>query len=530
MTALLVKTLLKERFSLGRLFGQKIAKSKTQSFLMIGIMIYAFGVTSLSNGMLNYERALALIEINQLQQLLLNLFTQLTSIGFLLGFFQAQGYLFQYKDFDLLGSLPIPQKSITTSKLFIMMIFVYVFAGIIVLPIYIIWWVFVMPPIWHLLIFIPLFLLAPLPALLVGSLISFLIRKLTQRLVNANVLQTIFSVLFMISFVLLSTVSPMFWSTWLPLPILNFFEQSNLFQVWFVDALNQESLLSFGLFVIAHIVLLEIFVYAMSGPLLRVNQNRSQAAVRSNYKVPKQIRPILFHFIYKEWQRFIGTSVYFLNAGIGIIMILAIPFFALFVPGLISELSTTLLNSNMHPFWVWFFVGGFALSTVYTPAVSLSLEGKNFGLLKTLPIEPMMVFKGKIVFNLLLTIPAIVFATIVLGVLFSLPFLIILLGIVSLILLATFLSILFLFFNLWFPRFDYHHEVEVVKQSLAALLAIFGGFALLIMFGWIVFGLLNTWTIIEQLLLIISLETIMTIVIWLYLKSISQKRWQELTI
>ena len=109
MYGLLLKTFLKDRLSIHRLFGQKIARSKFQSILMIGLLFYAFGVTASSSIFLNYEIGLGLQQVDQLSQLLFNLYSQLASLGFLFGFFQAQGYLFQYKDFDLLGTLPISQ-------------------------------------------------------------------------------------------------------------------------------------------------------------------------------------------------------------------------------------------------------------------------------------------------------------------------------------------------------------------------------------------------------------------------------------
>ena len=125
MYGLLLRTFIKERLSLHRLFGQKIARSKLQSILMVGLLIYAFGVTGFSSIFLSYEIALGLETINQLSQLLLNLYGQLASLGFLFGFFQAQGYLFQYKDFDLLGTLPISQKVVIATKLTMMLVFVY---------------------------------------------------------------------------------------------------------------------------------------------------------------------------------------------------------------------------------------------------------------------------------------------------------------------------------------------------------------------------------------------------------------------
>jgi ABC-2 type transport system permease protein len=41
------------------------------------------------------------------------------------------------------------------------------------------------------------------------------------------------------------------------------------------------------------------------------------------------------------------------------------------------------------------------------------------------------------------------------------------------------------FINLAVPKFEFSNEVEVIKQSIASLLAVFGGFALLVTFGFL---------------------------------------------
>jgi len=132
----------------------------------------------------------------------------------------------------------------------------------------------------------------------------------------------------------------------------------------------------------------------------------------------------------------------------------------------------------------------FCLSTVYTPAISLSLEGNNFGLLKTLPIKGETIMSAKIIFNLLIEVPVIIF---------TFPFAAIGLGLDLWTSLASFLavisfavltSIFFAWLNLFFPRFDFKSEAEIVKQSMSAFIAVFAGFGIIALEGAILFGLI----------------------------------------
>ncbi|MFZ9704366.1 MAG: hypothetical protein ACO3BB_03780, partial [Bacilli bacterium] len=212
MYGLLLKTFLRERLSVQRLFGQKIARSTIQRWLMVGLLIYAFGVTAFSTVFLQYEIGVGLLAVNQLDQMLYQGFSQLASLGFLFGFFQAQGYLFQYKDFDLLGPLPIPQRTIILSKISMMLVFVYLFALVMAIPTFGVWGYLTNASLLQWILFVPMALVAPIPLMLLGSFVSYGIRKMTQAWVNANVLQSIFSVLFILTFAGFSYFS----NQWLP--------------------------------------------------------------------------------------------------------------------------------------------------------------------------------------------------------------------------------------------------------------------------------------------------------------------------
>ena len=59
------------------------------------------------------------------------------------------------------------------------------------------------------------------------------------------------------------------------------------------------------------------------------------------------------------------------------------------------------------PFIIYFFIGMIA-TTVCSP----SLEGKNYWIVQSLPIEKKTVYKGKMLFNMYLTVPFMAFSTV----------------------------------------------------------------------------------------------------------------------
>jgi ABC-2 type transport system permease protein len=70
-----------------------------------------------------------------------------------------------------------------------------------------------------------------------------------------------------------------------------------------------------------------------------------------------------------------------------------------------APIDTSVLEPAI-PFIVYFFVGMVA-TTAFTP----SLEGKNFWIIQSLPIEMKNAYQGKMLFNMCLSVPFTVFST-----------------------------------------------------------------------------------------------------------------------
>ena len=529
MYFILLKTMLKETFSLQRLFGRKVQQSKVKVILMFTLLIYAFSTTAFSVGLLHYELALTLTPSGSIDVLWASVFSYMTGVAFLLTFFQAQGYLFQYKDFDVLGPLPVKQKTITLVKVTVMMIFIYLFSSFLVIPIIIVYSLFATLPIllWIFVIFI-VFLL-PIPMIFIASFVSLGIRKLTQSWIQPQIIQTIFTVLFMIGFVSFTYLQSFLVES--GLLSSQFVETVSMWYApsqWFLDLITTQDYLKGFWIVMSHITLFIVFIQVMSGLTLRTNQSKHVMKFNAKEKIPTKVSPLIVTLMKKEWAKFIGTSIYFLNTGFGLLMLIFAVIASVIFKESISSFLIEFQLIGIEPFWLLYLFSGFSVSTVYTPAVSLSLEGKNFALLKSLPIQSSVLVGSKVAFNMVLLTPVIVLASIGFGYGFSLTVLQILLMAVLLITLSLTMSLFFMWVNLWFPRFDFQTEVEVVKQSIAALIAVFGAILIVVISGLLVFETLKdqSWLISASMMLLFNIFLITLLSMTLFTKGL--KVYQKL--
>ena len=105
-----------------------------------------------------------------------------------------------------------------------------------------------------------------------------------------------------------------------------------------------------------------------------------------------------------------------------------------------------------------------------TSCVSISIEGKNLWILKSLPIDEMDIFKSKILLNILLTIPISMISFLVIGIKLNFGLNTIILVMISIVLLAIFSATLGLFINLLYPKLEFTSDVQVVKQGASVII------------------------------------------------------------
>ncbi|WP_131469375.1 hypothetical protein [Ruminiclostridium cellobioparum] len=132
----------------------------------------------------------------------------------------------------------------------------------------------------------------------------------------------------------------------------------------------------------------------------------------------------------------------------------------------------------------------FCVALTCTTAPSISLEGKNLWIVKSLPLKAMDIFRSKILLNLVITAPILVICSTVLTAVLGFTILEYLLIVAVGCSYCVFIAVAGLIINLHFPKLEWNTQVAAVKQSASVMLALAAGF-LSIMLPIGIFAMLN---------------------------------------
>lgn len=178
---------------------------------------------------------------------------------------------------------------------------------------------------------------------------------------------------------------------------------------------------------------------------------------------------------FKEFRRMTGSTTYMVNGAMGEVLALILGLAALLIGfDRIAAVVTggapvdSVMLQPAIPFIVYFLIG-----MVATTVCSPSLEGKNYWIVQSLPIEKKTLYQGKMLFNMFLTLPFMVFTTLCLCVSAKVPAVNTLLYLILGFALCAFSTAWGCVCGIHFMRLDWENEVEVIKQGRAVVIYMF---------------------------------------------------------
>jgi ABC-2 type transport system permease protein len=260
---------------------------------------------------------------------------------------------------------------------------------------------------------------------------------------------------------------------------------------WFVNGVSHSSFTDFLWVALTNGTVFVTFIFIAQSLFAKTNQ-QSLITVIAKYKKQyiTKSQSVFWTLVIKEFRKLISTSLYAFNAAFGLVLMVLLAVVSLFSKTYLESMMVELAAVGLSPsIFILGFIG-FCVAMSYSPAISLSLEGKNLWRLKSLPISAKTIMWSKILFNTFLVIPFAFLSWI----LFAISFNITIIDLLAIL----FLSVSFIFLssvmdgviNLLFPRFDFVNDIEIIKTSLGALLGVFGGFGLMIING-VIFYFIN---------------------------------------
>lgn len=471
----LVKVRLRTQLNINAIKYEKDRKIRTNKIAMfiavvlvsIAFMSY-FGVFSYGLDMMGIGEIIPLLS-----------FVLSSSLSFLFTIFKANGELFNFKDYNLLMSLPVKESDIIASRLINIYLWNTIISLIVMLPMGVGYYILYNPGIivcglWILSIVI-VSLIPTTMATIISAIVAFISSKfkksnLVNNCLSIGVIIIIFALMtrmnigeFEIDFNNLKNLLPVMIKS-----LINGYPISKLFY----DAIVYGKISSFILLLLISILVYYIFVQLLSIKYKQINTALSTNYVKSNYEVNNLKRESKLKALYKkEIKRFFSSSPYVMNMSFGLIAAIAFTIALCYFEinrGVISEDIHRIIY-NMIPFIISAFI-----ATTCTTSVAMSLEGKNIWILKTVPVNSKVIYDSKILVNLTLCIPvSIVCSSIIIAILKPDLWSSILI-IITPIVYSVFTAVWGVFINNRFYSYDWESETQVVKQSISVLLGIIG--------------------------------------------------------
>ena len=494
----MIKALLKkEALGMASLFlynkeGKRYSKAALVGF--VALMVYGIG----ASGAMFWLLASSLCEPLALAGLDWVFFAFMgvmsTCLGIVGGVFMAKHKLYEAKDNDLLLSMPIPSWLILGVRMLGLYLFIFLFEAIVFMPASAYYLIKVEFSVASLLFCLLVQFIMPLGALAICCFLGFLLSVVISRIPFKNFFTIlgfgVFMVLYFLAYSKINeylgyllthgeAVGTMMETTLFPFAKLGLaVTGSGIDFLWF-------AFVFVGLFVVVCAVLaLTYFKVA--------TVNRGERRVK--YKGEKgKSQTQLVALCKRELLHLFKTPMYLLNAGMGSwLMIIAV------VMGLVKgdlfaiapEMSGGMPGLSENMGLLCAVIVCFMVSSNVVAAVSVSLEGNSLWIVKSLPVSSSTVLLSKACAHFLFTIiPALIFS-VTAGILLELSLwwtvAVILIAIVS----SAVFALVDLAINLQFPKVHWTNEIAVIKQSLSTVVAMFGGWGIVLLpvGGWFWFG------------------------------------------
>lgn len=424
-----------------------------------------------------------------MQFVLLTLFVIITSALTLIeGIYKSGNLLFNCKDDNLLLSLPIKRSTVLFIRVFKFYVFELLYNSLFLLPAIIVYAINMNPEITYYIVSIIGLLVFPIVPILLSCIIGTFITFIASKFKGKNLVQTILTMALLMGIMYFSYNSEgLLTNIAKNASNINDFITKLYYPAGaYIELITSFSVLKLVEFILINLVLFIVTIILIGKVYFNINSGVKTIKTTKSKKeyVIKTSTPIKA-LIKKELSRFINSPVFVTNAGFGLVLfVLGCIFATVKFDSLANMFTQNELNitsdfiKNCMPVILFGFICFASFMTSITSSM-ISLEGKSFSILKSLPIKPYTIIKSKILTAVLIMIPCILIGDIIVFIKFSFDLLSIILILIVSILLPLLSETIGIIVNLKYPRMDAKNDTEVVKQSMSSAISVFIGMGLL---------------------------------------------------
>lgn len=470
---LLLKIQLYGLFGLNRILHSRSRKEKLHSGALGGAAILTIGLMIAYSTMISVgvARMGAVHILPTISALICSLIT------LILTFLKSFGVLTGLRDYDMVMSLPVKNSQVVLSRLTMVYLANLFISMIVVLPSVVIFWTNAETGISGNIMFLLSLFFLPVIPMIISLGLGLLITAVSSRSKHKNMLSLGSSTLIVLLIVAASSrAQSIHTEELLNIGILFSRMAKKLYPPagLISKAIEQQDWLCFSAFVGMSVFIGAVFAGTASHFYQKLNTAAfHHSAVTYEGKNLQASSP--WKAMYKrEFHRYFSCTIYALNSTIGMVLLLAAAFLLLFISPEALEQQSGIAGLGQMLRQVLPLVIAVFVTMTSTASASLSLEGKNRWIMCSLPVRAIDIFNSKIAVNLTVIFPFVLISAALSGFKMGIsPKEAILLCIVPTVY-ACFISVLGMYLNVKFPRYDWPSEYYAVKGGAISVLATMG--------------------------------------------------------
>jgi ABC-2 type transport system permease protein len=295
----------------------------------------------------------------------------------------------------------------------------------------------------------------------------------------------------------------------------------------FMKMVTENSIKDLLIYVFTNILSALIFVAIFTKTYIKIMQNLKVEKAKDKYiEKEHNSKGVITTLLIKELKMYLSIPIYILNTSFGVVLILFASIATLFYDknALFKIME---VQPDAFPIYVLLLAGvAFLVAMSNTAACSISIEGKNFWILKTMPIKTKDILLSKLLLNILVVVPLCIISIILLGISFEITVSQILIVCLMAVVINLACSMFGLIVNLKYPRLDFQSYTHVVKQSLSTFLAIMVPLA--VFFGFVILYSVLKMSIDTYILIAFALLLAIIVVEYYILKKWGIKKFNDI--
>ncbi|MBQ9120295.1 MAG: hypothetical protein IJY09_09635 [Lachnospiraceae bacterium] len=395
--------------------------------------------------------------------------------------FKAGAVIFQKNAYDILASLPVRQTAIVVSRFIRMYVENLLIALIAMLPSMVVYGIFMHPKASFYLIGILVTLFIPLIPITIATFAGALITAITSRMKHKSLVSVVLSMLLFLGIMLgISQMSAMEESFSIDMlqdlskTALRIIQSIYPPAIWLGTAMLTGDFLLCIACISGSLLIFALVITVVSANFHWICRGLYRTGAKHNYKLKHLKKSSVLGTLYhRERKRYFSSSVYVINTMIGPIMavLFSISVLTIGIQPIQTALGFPVDLTVVAPFLL---AGIFCIMP--TTCTSISMEGKEWWIVKSLPLRTKDVLDSKILLNLTIIAPFFIASELLFVCAIKPDFAELLWLIAIPVLLILFVCVFGITVNLKLPRFDWENEVTVVKQSASSFIGGFLGF------------------------------------------------------